>query len=63
MRLATSVWQSLHGNAHRTRLGTSARVRPTRLRWQITPGGRLGWLTAAKPRLHLAVTNMRMRFG
>ena len=61
--VATSVWQSVHGNAHRTRLRTAARVRPTRLRWRMTPGGGLGWLTAARPRLHLAVTNLRMRFG
>ncbi len=63
VRITTSVWQSLHGNAHRTELRTSARVRPTRLRWRITADGRLGWLTAAKPLLHLAVSNLRMRFG
>ncbi|MGZ3144325.1 acetoacetate decarboxylase family protein [Lentzea chajnantorensis] len=59
----TSVWQSLHGKAHRTALRTSARVRPTRVRWRLTPGGRLGWLHAGRPLLHLAVTNLRMRFG
>ncbi|KOV78211.1 acetoacetate decarboxylase family protein [Nocardia sp. NRRL S-836] len=63
VRITTSVWQSLRGNAQRTRLGTAARVRPTRLRWRIPQDGRLGRLTAARPLLHLAVTNLRMRFG
>ena len=61
--ITTSVWQSLGGKAHRTKLRTSARVRPTRLRWRITPDGALGRFTNARPRLHLAVTNLRMRFG
>lgn len=61
--LTTSVWQSLGDKAHRTKLRTSARVRPTRLRWWTTPDGALGRLAKARPRLHLAVTNLRMRFG
>ncbi|MCG8922583.1 acetoacetate decarboxylase family protein [Lentzea sp. CC55] len=62
-RITTSVWQARNGTAHRTALRTSARVRPTRLRWHLPGTGGIGWLTAARPRLHLAVTNLRMRFG
>lgn len=63
VRLTTSVWQSLAGTAVRTPLRTAARVRLTRLRWRVTPGGPLTWLTTTRPRLHLAVTDLRMRFG
>ena len=63
VRLTTSVWQTLHGGTHRTALHTSARVSLTRLRWRITPDGELGWLQAARPRLHLAVSTLHMRFG
>ena len=62
-RLTTSVWQTLHGTTHRTELRTSARVSLTRLRWRITPDSELGWLQAARPRLHLAVSTLHMRFG
>ncbi|GHH40175.1 acetoacetate decarboxylase family protein [Lentzea cavernae] len=61
--ITTSVWQTLGDDTRRTRLRTTARVRPTRLRWRVTSGGALGWLTHTRPRLHLAVTNLRMRFG
>ncbi|MFJ5986988.1 acetoacetate decarboxylase family protein [Lentzea sp. NPDC092896] len=60
VRLTTSVWQS---GGKRTELRTSARAGLTRLRWRITPGSGLGWLNAAKPRLHLYVTDLHMRFG
>ncbi|WP_434444866.1 acetoacetate decarboxylase family protein [Lentzea sp. E54] len=63
VRIGTSVWQSRDGDAHRTALRASARVRPTRLHWRITPQSGIGWLTTARPRLHLAVTNLRLRFG
>ncbi|MFD5827225.1 acetoacetate decarboxylase family protein [Lentzea sp. NPDC060358] len=63
VRLTTSVWQSLAGTAVRTRLHTAARVRPTRLRWHVPPTSPLHRLTTAKPRLSLAVTALRMRFG
>ncbi|SFR04079.1 Acetoacetate decarboxylase (ADC) [Lentzea waywayandensis] len=63
VRLTTSVWQFRRGQALRTELRTSARAGLTRLRWRITPGGELGWLNAAKPRLHLFVTDLHMRFG
>lgn len=63
VRLTTSVWQSVGGKARRTELRTSARVRLTRLRWRLVPGGALGRLATARPRLHLAVANLRMRFG
>ncbi|WP_394618581.1 acetoacetate decarboxylase family protein [Lentzea sp. JNUCC 0626] len=62
-RLGTSVWQSLDHRTTRTPLRTSARVRRTRLHWSFTPDGPLARLTAARPRLHLAVTGLRMRFG
>lgn len=57
------MWQSAGATAQRTELRTTAHVRPARLHWQIPSHGGLGWLTAARPRLHLAVTNLRMRFG
>ncbi|HEX7303091.1 acetoacetate decarboxylase family protein [Lentzea sp.] len=63
VRLTTAVWQSLAGAAVRTELGTAARVRLTRLRWRVTPDSPLTWLTATRPFLHLAVTDLRMRFG
>jgi hypothetical protein len=63
VRLTTSVWQSRRSQAQRTELRTSARAGLTRLRWRVTPGGRLGWLNAARPRLHVFVTNLHMRFG
>jgi len=61
--IATSVWQSLDHRTARTPLRTSARVRPTRLRWRFSPDGPLARLANARPRLHLAVTGLRMRFG
>ncbi|MDX3659198.1 acetoacetate decarboxylase family protein [Streptomyces sp. ID05-26A] len=63
VRLTTSVWQTLHGKTKRTALHTSARISLTRLRWRITPDGELGWLEAARPRLHVAVSTLHMRFG
>jgi len=63
VRLTTSVWQCAEGQSKRTDLRTSARAGLTRLRWRITPGSGLGWLNAAKPRLHLFVTDLHMRFG
>ncbi|MET9224338.1 acetoacetate decarboxylase family protein [Lentzea sp. NPDC003310] len=63
VRLTTSVWQTLQGSTKRTALHTSARISPARLHWRITPDGELGWLTAARPRLHVAVSTLHMRFG
>ncbi|MGI5498906.1 acetoacetate decarboxylase family protein [Lentzea sp. CA-135723] len=63
VRVGTSVWQTRDGEGVRTALRTAARVRPTRLRWRFFPDGALTWLTNARPRLHLAVTGLRMRFG
>jgi hypothetical protein len=63
VRLTTSVWQTLHGTTKRTPLRTSARVSPTRLHWRVKPDGELGWLEAARPHLHVAVSTLHMRFG
>ncbi|GAA0256926.1 acetoacetate decarboxylase family protein [Saccharothrix mutabilis subsp. mutabilis] len=56
---AVSVWQ--HGKS--TPMRAAARVGRTRLRWRFPAGGGLEWMTAATPRLHLAVANLRLRFG
>ncbi|MGW6447361.1 acetoacetate decarboxylase family protein [Lentzea sp. NPDC055074] len=63
VRLTTSVWQALHGKTTRTQLRTSARIGLTRLRWHFTPDSEFGWLGAARPRLHVAVSTLHMRFG